>query len=101
MPTLAQQAWLRAGSPSLDDWQQHLLASNAVSDGSRPTPLVLDNQRLYLQRMWRHECAVAQFFNRPRPPVAGDETALVAVLARYFPGDGAGIDWQKSPRRSR
>ncbi|MEN3258256.1 exodeoxyribonuclease V subunit alpha [Sodalis endosymbiont of Spalangia cameroni] len=95
MPTLAQQAWLRAGSPSLDDWQQHLLASNAVSDGSRPTPLVLDNQRLYLQRMWRHECAVAQFFSRPRPPVAGDETALAAVLARYFPGDGAGIDWQK------
>lgn len=95
MLTLAQQAWLRAGSPSLDDWQQHLLASNAVSDGSRPTPLVLDNQRLYLQRMWRHECTVAQFFNRPQPPGTGDETTLAAVLARYFPGDGAGIDWQK------
>ncbi|WMQ74938.1 MAG: RecBCD enzyme subunit RecD [Sodalis sp.] len=95
LPTLAQLAWLRAGSPSLDDWQRHLLASNAVSDGSRPTPLVLDNQRLYLRRMWQHECAVAQFFNRPQPPVVGDETTLVAVLARYFPGDGSRIDWQK------
>lgn len=93
-PMLAQQAWLRAGSPSLDEWQQ-LLASSAVSDGSRPTPLVLDNQRLYLQRMWRHECEVAQFFNRPRPPVAGDETTISAVLARYFPGGGSVIDWQK------
>lgn len=95
LPTLAKKAWLRAGSPSLDDWQQHLLASSAVSDGSRPTPLVLDNQRLYLQRIWRNECAVAQFFNRPRSPVAGDEQTLAAVLACYFPGDGAEIDWQK------
>lgn len=95
MPPLAQQAWLQAGSPSQEDWQQRLLASPAVSDGSRPTPLVLDNQRLYLQRIWRDECAVAQFFNRARPPVDGDEASIAAMLARYFPGDAAVIDWQK------
>ncbi|MGP4123705.1 MAG: exodeoxyribonuclease V subunit alpha [Sodalis sp. (in: enterobacteria)] len=95
VPLLAQQAWLRAGSLSLKEWQQHLLASNAVSDGAYPAPLVLDNQRLYLQRMWRYECAVAKFFNRPRPPVVGDETTIAVLLARYFPGDDAVIDWQK------
>ncbi|WP_074012048.1 exodeoxyribonuclease V subunit alpha [Candidatus Sodalis sp. SoCistrobi] len=95
MPPLAQQAWLLAGSPSQADWQHRLLASPAVSDGSRPTPLVLDNQRLYLQRMWRDEGAVAQFFNRARPPMDGDEARIAAVLARYFPGDAAVIDWQK------
>ncbi|OZI13798.1 exodeoxyribonuclease V subunit alpha [Sodalis-like symbiont of Philaenus spumarius] len=95
MPPLAQRAWLQAGSPSQEDWPQRLLASPAVSDGSRPTPLVLDNQRLYLQRMWRYECVVAQFFNRARPPVDGDEARIAAVLAHYFPGDAAVIDWQK------
>lgn len=95
MPSLAQQAWRRAGGLSLDEWQKYLLASNAVSDGSRSTPLVLDKQRLYLQRMWRHECVVAQFFSRPRPSVAGSAINIAAVLARYFPSVGPTIDWQK------
>lgn len=95
VPLLAQKAWLRAGSPSLDEWQQHLLASEAVSNGSLPTPLVLDNQRLYLQRMWLNECAVAQFFKRPQESVDYDETKIASVLARYFPGKSDVIDWQK------
>lgn len=95
MPPLAQEAWLRVGCPSIEEWTQLLLESNVVSDGSSPTPLVLDNQRLYLQRMWQYECAVARFFNRPRPPVIGDEISITAVLARYFPSTDKVIDWQK------
>ncbi|MGL9769416.1 MAG: exodeoxyribonuclease V subunit alpha [Sodalis sp. (in: enterobacteria)] len=97
MPRLAQQAWLKAGSPSQEDWQKCLLASPAVSDGRCSTPLVLDNQRLYLQRMWRYECAVAEFFNRARAPVKGNDASISAVLARYFPGPRSAviIDWQK------
>ncbi|XOD69834.1 MAG: exodeoxyribonuclease V subunit alpha [Sodalis sp. (in: enterobacteria)] len=96
LASLAKKAWLRAGSLSLDGWQQVLLASNAVSDGSRPTPLVLDRRRLYLHRMWQHECVVAQFFNCAHPPVDGDEDKIRALLTRYFPSDGGVlIDWQK------
>ncbi len=38
-------------------------ASEAVSDGERPTPIVLCGDRLYLNRMWRNELTVARFFN--------------------------------------
>nr|WP_044104704.1 exodeoxyribonuclease V subunit alpha [secondary endosymbiont of Ctenarytaina eucalypti] len=96
MPTLAQQAWLCAGGLSLHEWQRHLLASNAVSDGSCPTPLVLDRQRLYLHRTWEDECTVAKFFNQMRTElVINDETTIASLLARYFPGKKAVIDWQK------
>ncbi|WP_226811275.1 exodeoxyribonuclease V subunit alpha [Candidatus Steffania adelgidicola] len=94
LPLLAHQAWMMAGSLSIHEWQQQLMASTAVSDGSRPTPLVLDNQRLYLQRMWRYECEVAKFFNRPAI-VGGDEEKIAAVLTHYFPPVSAKIDWQK------
>lgn len=93
--SLAQRAWQQAGSLLPEEWQQLLLASLAVSDGTRPTPLVLDNQRLYLQRMWRRECVVAQFFSQPRLPVGGDEARVAAILNHYFPGNVADIDWQK------
>lgn len=93
--TLAHQAWQWAGSPSLEDWSRLLLASGAVSDGSHPTPLVLDNQRLYLHRMWQHECVVAQFFNRSRPRIDVEEERCIEVLNRFFPGNTIEIDWQK------
>ncbi|SNC58300.1 exodeoxyribonuclease V subunit alpha [Sodalis endosymbiont of Henestaris halophilus] len=95
MPLLAQQAWLRAGRPSLEEWQKILLNSKAVSSGSHPTPLVLDKQRLYLQRMWRYECKVAQFFKRRPPPAEYNGTNIASVLTRYFPSDGTVINWQK------
>lgn len=96
--SLAQRAWHQAGSLSSEEWRKLLLASPAVSDGTRPTPLVLDNQCLYLQRMWRYECVVAKFFNQPRPPVGGDEARIATVLQRYFPtnvSNTSNIDWQK------
>src|SRR5476651_946822 len=45
-PQLAETAWALAGKLTTDRWLQLLNAAPAVSDGSRPTPLVLDKQRL-------------------------------------------------------
>lgn len=92
---LADAAWELAGKPSADDWQRILIASPAISDGSRPTPLVLDNRRLYLQRMWQNECRVAGFFNATRPRPVADEAAINQVLNRFFPPAGDEVDWQK------
>ena len=94
-PELAQHAWGVAGEPSLADWQRILQDSPAVSDGSRPTPLVLDNGRLYLQRMWQNECRVADFFNHIRPAVPADENRIRQVLDRFFGPGGNEVDWQK------
>lgn len=54
---LREQLLAQAGVP--DDWSALLLASEAVSGGERPTPIVLCGDRLYLNRMWRNELTVA------------------------------------------
>ncbi|NDL65529.1 exodeoxyribonuclease V subunit alpha [Acerihabitans arboris] len=94
-PQLAEQAWRLAGKPTLDDWPRLLRASPAVSDGSSPSPLVLENGRLYLQRMWQNERRVADFFNDVRPQPVGDEALISQVLERFFPTAGNEVDWQK------
>ncbi|WP_413739660.1 exodeoxyribonuclease V subunit alpha [Sodalis sp. RH14] len=94
-PQLAEHAWRLAGKPSPDEWPRLLNASPAVSDGSRPTPLVLDQGRLYLQRMWQNERRVAHFFNAIRPMPAGDEALIRRVLDRFFPAGADAVDWQK------
>ncbi len=94
-PQLAEAAWSLAGRLSADQWRGLLTASVAVGDGSWPTPLVLDKQRLYLQRMWQNESRVAAFFNAIHPQPITDESAIAAVLNRFFPTNGNEVDWQK------
>ncbi|WP_395480178.1 exodeoxyribonuclease V subunit alpha [Candidatus Curculioniphilus buchneri] len=97
-PILAEKAWNKAGSPSSPkQWQKLLLAaSSTVSDGTRPTPLVLDNQRLYLQRMWHDEYIVAQFFHQIKPyPVNTSKNKIAVILDEYFPSNSSDINWQK------
>lgn len=89
---LFSQLFALAGNP--DDWQQTLLASPAVSNGEIPTPLVLMEDRLYLNRMWQNERQVAAFFaDRQRQP-AVDEALLSRVLETFFPTTGE-VNWQK------
>ncbi|TCV92611.1 exodeoxyribonuclease V subunit alpha [Biostraticola tofi] len=95
-PALAQQAWNLAGKPDVSEWESLLLASEAVSDGSRPTPLVLDRQRLYLQRMWLNEKRVAHFFTRPEVMIPVDEQQISQILDLFFTtGNDTSPDWQK------
>lgn len=89
---LREQLLAQAGVP--DDWSALLLASEAVSDGERPTPIVLCDDRLYLNRMWRNELTVARFFNEANQVVDVDEALLAQTLDALFPASDE-IDWQK------
>ena len=89
---LREQLLAQAGVP--DDWSALLLASEAVSDGERPTPIVLCGDRLYLNRMWRNELTVARFFNEANQVVDVDEALLSQTLDALFPASDE-IDWQK------
>jgi exodeoxyribonuclease V alpha subunit len=71
-----------------------LRASPAVSDGSRATPLVLCEGRLYLNRMWHNELVIARFFSQTDSALSGDEALLASTLAALFP-PADDIDWQK------
>ncbi|MGF1703263.1 exodeoxyribonuclease V subunit alpha [Photobacterium makurazakiensis] len=61
-PELSGQ--LQQDIPDVTHWQAILQRSVAVSDGSCPTPLVVDNQRVYLSRYWQFEQMVAGHLKR-------------------------------------
>lgn len=76
------------------DIKASLLASRAVSDNDDATPLKLVGGRLYLNRMWRNERAVAQFFGAHNRPMPVDERQLTEVLNLLF-APAEEVDWQK------
>ncbi|MBG0751612.1 MULTISPECIES: exodeoxyribonuclease V subunit alpha [Pectobacterium] len=94
-PELAQQLLTEVGLNTVSAWQQRLLASDAVSDGTTSTPLVLQGEKLYLQRSWQSEGRVAQFIASERDTMSIDELAIRSVLDRLFPDTGEEVDWQK------
>ena len=86
-------AWLcEAGEP--EDWSECLLTSAAVSRGEQPTPLVLYDNRLYLNRMWNNERTVARFFSEVNQAIEVDEPRLIRTLEALFP-PSEGVNWQK------
>lgn len=100
-PALSQALWQAVGAPDQQHWIQKLTSSPAVSDGSQPTPLVLQNNRLYLQRMWQYEGDVVRFIasdnmasliNEIRDV---NETLLRDTLDRLFGPAENEVDWQK------
>ena len=76
------------------DWTATLLRSRAVSAGDEPTPLVLTGERLYLNRMWRYERAVARFFSEANQPLPHDSADVQRTLNALFTSDEA-VNWQK------
>ncbi|HCB3588049.1 TPA: exodeoxyribonuclease V subunit alpha [Citrobacter koseri] len=77
-----------------EDWASCLLASGAVSRGERPTPLILHEDRLYLNRMWSNERTVARFFSEVNQAIAVDELQLARTLDALFPPTDD-VNWQK------
>ncbi|MCZ4060322.1 exodeoxyribonuclease V subunit alpha [Pantoea sp. LMR881] len=90
-PALAQALWQAAGKPV--NWSERLAGWSAVSDGSRVTPLVLSNQRLYLHRLWHSEGQIATFFSLQDNSAAFDTDAASEVLNTLFGHQPD--DWQK------
>lgn len=58
---------------SPDSWVVQLADSPAVSDGSAPTPLVLTQNRLYLNRYWQFEQRVAGYLRHAAASAADHE----------------------------
>ncbi|CNK99412.1 exonuclease V subunit alpha [Yersinia aldovae] len=100
-PDLSQALWQAAGAPDKPRWLQVLQRSPAVSDGSQPTPLVLQNERLYLQRMWQYEGDVVRFIASDSLITATNESLLIdepllkETLDRLFGVATREVDWQK------
>ncbi|MEN8134453.1 MAG: exodeoxyribonuclease V subunit alpha [Thermodesulfobacteriota bacterium] len=83
--------------PELALWLAELTSSSAIGSGHDVTPLVLEDDRLYLRRYWEYEDDVAKFvIARGQAPAA--EVAmefLGEAMARLFPAQIAGCDWQR------
>ena len=91
-PELAAQLFTEAGNPEY--WAPLLLASHAVSDDDSATPIKLVNDRLYLNRMWRNEQRVADFFGTHNRSILWEESRVRTVLDSLF-GVSEQTDWQK------
>lgn len=96
-PELAAKVWQAAGAPENEAWSAILSRFPVIGDGTQPTPLVLQQQRLYLQRMWHYEGIVADFIgSAENRRITLDETTLPETLNTLFPPTAShDIDWQK------
>jgi exodeoxyribonuclease V alpha subunit len=83
--------------PELEEWLSDLRSSAIVSDGSRPTPLVLVGRRLYLFRYWEHERVLAETLERMTgTATAAPSATAVGLVNRLLPPRPLdGIDWQR------
>ena len=82
--------------PPVSEWPDHLRFQPAVGNGKKPTPLVLDHNRLYLMRYWQYEQAIAERLNASTN-IAYDGGKVRPILDRLFPEPVAEgeINWQK------
>jgi len=73
-----------------------LIDGKIISDGSILTPLVIDNNRLYLHRYWHYECKVAAKLLSPSTEEFSAVSAQVlkAKLDKYF-NNVEQPDWQR------
>lgn len=84
--------------PSCPDWEKALGQCDVVGPPGAETPLILDGAgRLYLQRYWHHEQAIAQdlLARNLAPAPVPDPVLLSHSLARLFPQSRHETDWQK------
>lgn len=98
-PQLTKTIIQTIGKLSVNDWQDLLLSTSAVGDGSQATPLILDDKCLYLYRLWKEECTVAQFFNCTYNNSTSNilqNTKIIAILNQLFPKiTDKSINWHK------
>ncbi|CEN31991.1 Exodeoxyribonuclease V alpha chain [Candidatus Westeberhardia cardiocondylae] len=97
---LSEKMWKKSGVFSIKEWKTVLFSSSIVSNGMDIiTPLILDNEKLYLYRIWKNECMVADFFSQSN--VMFDfkkKVELSILLNKYFPQNDVCVkfvDWQK------
>jgi len=76
--------------------QRALIDGKIIGDGSVLTPLVIDNNRLYLHRYWQYECQVAAklLSAKEQDLQVLSSSRLKAQLDRYF-SSVEQPDWQR------
>ena len=81
--------------PPYTAWAEHLLSLPAIGDGLLPTPLVLDNNRLYLMRYWQYEVAIARRMNN-NTALPCNRQQMREILHRLFlrQEQSQELDWQ-------
>ena len=96
LPGIAGRKWPGADGvplPALERWIEALLDSPVVAGPAEPKacPLILDERgRLYLQRLWTAEQAVATGLRRLAGVPAVEPAGLDAALRRFFPDTAPG-----------
>ena len=72
---------------------QSLVMESGVADDAGKLPVVLENNKLYLQRYWSYECQLA---NKVAALIDAELSiaSVDKIIAQYFPVCD-GIDWQK------
>ncbi|VFP88846.1 RecBCD enzyme subunit RecD [Candidatus Erwinia haradaeae] len=88
---LAQAIWHAVNMP--EDVESLLFMYSAVSDGRRSCPLVIQNKRLYLHRMWKSEQLVLNFIKYQSYIANLEENKISEILDLYFGYNSS--DWQK------
>lgn len=84
---------------ALDSEQRQLVQASGLVSQTDRTPLILEQDRLYLHRYWAYETRLA---GRVAAMVreTSAEVASPPVLERYFPSVDGEIDWQRQAAKS-
>ena len=72
---------------------QSLVVASGMADDSGKLPIVLENNKLYLQRYWSYECKLA---NKITTLITNERSinGVDKIIAQYFPVKDE-VDWQK------
>jgi len=87
LPSLTGKNWPHTSlpTPDLEAWKADLLASDCVAKAGALCPIILDDERVYLHRLWRDEFDVAQsILNCLELAVDYDKDILKQGLERLF-----------------
>ena len=82
--------------PELSVWRKKLKQSDVIGSPGDFTPLVLDQDRLYLHRYWEYEQQVITFLTKQSEDVydGADSSLLKGSVERYFDQISDTVDWQ-------
>lgn len=78
---------------SVNDAETVVILASGMASESGDQPLVLENNKLYLQRYWHYECQLAERITGLTSVVSVDDN-LTGIIDRYFPVK-SDVDWQK------
>lgn len=78
-----------------DNWVKNIVNSVTISDGSSPTPLVLEGSRIYLRKYWVFESELASEIQKRVAEIRDIDLEVAGdVIQSLFTSDDQKPDWQ-------